>query len=254
MVAGAADLATYRRNGYLHLPGAVSAKICATLAAAIIERYARLRADGALPNQPGVAAGNLNFEAGAAAAPLLAALAAAGIPDLVEQLAGGPLTACGINGNLNLPGSRLQNLHMDSFRAEAFIIVNVMLVDCGPENGSVELVGASHEGPIAYHLLHRPPWRGRRIQLTAHQGDVLLRPSILWHRGTTNPSGTPRPMAAWIFKPGGGEGLASSDGPIRFFGNRYYGRFARAKEALAMHLPMFDDALRHGISMIRGPQ
>lgn len=246
--------ARFEIEGYLQLTAAVPAEICAELAVQINARYDQLLHGGALPDQPGIAAGNLAIEAGAAGAPLIAALEAAGIPQLVRELAGMPLTARGISGNLNLPGSRVQDFHMDSARADAFFIVNVMLVDCGPENGSVELVEASHAAPLAYHKLHSEPWLGRRRQLVARQGDVLIRPSTLWHRGTTNPSATPRAMAALIFKPGSGEGLAPTDGPIRFYGNRYYGRFARAKEALAMHLPALDEALRRGISRLKGPQ
>lgn len=243
-------LAQLADKGFAILPGVVPQKICAELAAAIISSFR----GQALPDQPGAAAGNLNIEAGATGAPLIDALEAASIPELVQQLAGQPLHSRGINGNLNLPGSRVQDFHMDSVRSAAFFIVNVMLVDCGPENGSVELVEASHDVPLAYWQLHRDPWLSRRRQLTAKQGDVLIRPSTLWHRGTSNPSEHPRPMAALIFKPGDAEGLAPSDGPIRFHGNRFYGRFARAKEALAMHLPGFDEALRRGISRLKGPQ
>lgn len=254
MVIDATQSAAFCRDGYLHLVDAVPADLCAKLAADINARFTQLEADDALPEQPGVAAGNLAIEAGSAGLPLIDALSAAGIAELAVELAGQPLTARGISGNLNLPGSRVQDFHMDGIRAERFMIVNVMLVDCGPENGSVELVEGSHDVPLAYHQLHREPWLGHRRQLTARQGDVLIRPSTLWHRGTTNPSATPRPMAAWIFKPGTGAGLAPTDGPIRFFGNRYYGRFARAKEALAMHLPGLDEALRRGISRLKGPQ
>jgi hypothetical protein len=254
VVGREAARADYHRDGYLHLASAVPPRVCADLAADLDAAYALAKRAGQLPDQPGIAAGNLAIEAGAAGAPLIAALEAAGIPQLVRELAGAPLTARGISGNLNLPGSRVQDFHMDSARAAAFVIVNVMLVDCGPENGSVELVEASHAAPLAYHQLHREPWLARRRQLVARQGDVLIRPSTLWHRGTTNPSATPRAMAALIFQPGSGEGLAPTDGPIRFYGNRYYGRFARAKEALAMHLPALDEALRRAISRLKGPQ
>jgi hypothetical protein len=254
VVGGEEQAAVYRRDGYLHLAGAVPAETCAQLAAEINAQYARLQAAQDLPDQPGVAAGNLAIEAGAAGAPLIAALEAAGIPALVERLAGQPLTAGGISGNLNLPGSRVQEFHQDSGRGQAFMIANIMLVDCGPENGSAELVAGSHEAPIAYHQLHRGPWVGCRRRITARQGDVLIRPSTLWHRGTTNPSDTPRPMAALLFRPETGAAFAPTEGPIRFFGNRYYGRFARAKEALAMHLPALDEALRRGISRLKGPQ
>lgn len=254
MVAGEAALAAFRRDGYLHLPGAIPAATCADLAAAIDRRYAELSEAGALPDQPGVAAGNLAIVAGSAGAPLVAALEAAGIPALAGQIAGQALVAGGISGNLNLPGSRVQDFHMDSTRGDAFVIANVMLVDCGPHNGSVELVEGSHAQPLAYHQLHSEPWRGRRRQMTARQGDVLIRTSTLWHRGTTNPSEHPRAMAALIFKPGSGEGLPPVDGPIAFYGNRFYGRFARLREALAMHLPALDEAVRRGLSRLAGAQ
>jgi ectoine hydroxylase-related dioxygenase (phytanoyl-CoA dioxygenase family) len=244
------DTDQYRRDGYLLLAGAVPSDVCSTLADRITDYYERLRIDGTLPREPGVAAGNLNLVAGAAGAPLVAALATAGVPDLVERLTGASLVAAGISGNLNLPGSRRQEFHTDSRRDNAFVIVNVMLVDCGPKNGALELVEGSHAQPLAYHQLQREPWRARRHQLTARKGDVLIRSSILWHRGTTNRSVEPRPMAAQLFKPIGTNGLAPSDGPLSLHGNRYYGRLARVKEALAMRLPALDEALRRILSRL----
>lgn len=254
MVSPEPALETYRRDGYLHLAGAVPADVCAALASAISTAYAQAERESLLPDQPGIAAGNLNLTVGAAGAPLIAVLEAAGTHELVAKLTGAPLSVGGVSGNLNLPGSRMQHFHTDSTRADMFMIVNVMLVDCGPQNGAVELVGGSHSAPLAYHQLHRPPWLGCRRQLTAQQGDVLIRPSTLWHRGTTNPSPVPRPMAALLFKPGDGEGLAPLDGPIRFYGNRFYGRWARIKEALAMRTPWLDEGLRLAGSLLKGPQ
>jgi hypothetical protein len=245
---------TYRRDGFLHLAGAVPAEVCGALASAIAAAFAQAMRDGVLPDQPGIAAGNLNLTVGAAGAPLIAALKVAGIPALVGDLASVPLSSRGVSGNLNLPGSRMQHFHTDSTRADAFMIVNVMLVNCGPENGAVELVAESHAAPLAYHQVRRACWSGRRCQLTARQGDVLIRPSTLWHRGTTNPSREPRPMAALLFKPGSGDDLAPLDGPITFNGNRFYGRWARVKEALAMHGPWLDERLRLAGSLLKGPR
>lgn len=250
MVTPAAARADYERDGYLLLPGAIPADLCAALAGAIVERYEALRAANDLPDEPGVAAGNINFSAGAAGAELSAALDAGGIPELVAELAASPLHAAAITGNLNLPGSRPQEMHTDSGWDNAFMIANVMLVDCSPENGALELVEASHAQRLAYWQMRREPWRGRTRQISARQGDVLIRPSTLWHRGTTNPSSTPRPMAAQIFTRDPADDAAAHEGPIRFRGNRYYGRFARAKEALAMHFPALDDGLRLARSVL----
>ncbi|MFM5894366.1 MAG: phytanoyl-CoA dioxygenase family protein [Novosphingobium sp.] len=250
MVAAAAARANYQRDGYLLLPGAIPTDVCANLASAIVEQYLTLKSAGNLPDEPGIAAGNLNFMAGAEGLPLSAALEAAGIPQIVERLAGVQLSAGGITGNLNLPGSRPQELHTDSRRDNMFMIANVMLVDCSPENGALELVESSHAEPLAYWQMRRQPWRDRARQISARQGDVLIRPSTLWHRGTTNPSAKPRPMAAQIFASEPGLDSTAHSGPIRFRGNRYYGRFARVKEALAMHLPVLDESLRRARSML----
>jgi hypothetical protein len=56
------------------------------------------------------------------------------------------------------------------------------------------------------------------------RGDVLIRTSMLWHRGMPNLSATPRPMLALTWEDGGSsldDPYAASNGQISFFPNRY---------------------------------
>jgi hypothetical protein len=56
------------------------------------------------------------------------------------------------------------------------------------------------------------------------QGDVVIRTSVLWHRGMPNFSGMARPMLAFTWEDGGSSRLDPyqvDDGHIAFYPNRY---------------------------------
>lgn len=242
----AAQLAErYAEDGYVILPGVVDPGLCADLASAIAARYASLEAQGWTLTEPGAQSGNLAILAGAAGAPLAEALAESGVIALAEALAATSLVASPVSGNYNLPGSVDQDFHADSTAENAFVILNVALVDTDTANGATELVQGSHREPLTLWQLHRSEWRARRTRPELRAGDVMIRTSTLWHRGTTNHSANARPLAALILTPAAcADGGSVNTGPIAFHGNRYYGRFAALREGLALHTPRLNLAVR----------
>jgi len=106
-----------------------------------------------------------------------------------------------------LPGSDYQRVHSDT-RAlfpdmEAVvppfgIVVNLPLVDCTEENGSLEFWPGTHLLTGSVELERLPAGlESRRANLRA--GSLLIRDLRMWHRGTPNRSGRSRPHLALVY-------------------------------------------------------
>jgi hypothetical protein len=245
----------FARQGYLLLPGMLPPEPCEAFGAAVLDELRRLDQAGRTFSEAGSLAGHLNIRMGELGRALLAQIKAIGIPALVAELAGRPVALRQATGNLNLPGSCMQDFHMDGLFSERLIIANVCLTPTTQANGATELIPASDREELSYWRLTRDGWRKRAIRPALDPGDVLIRPSNLWHRGTPNRSSTARPMAGFIWGPlsAGEEARACPDldGPLTLFANKYYGRFAKAKEFSAARLPWLDEALRLTQSFLR---
>jgi len=107
-----------------------------------------------------------------------------------------------------LPGSDYQKVHSDtqllfpetSLSLPAYgLVVNVPLVDCTEENGSLEFwPGGTHLMPGRMDLpALAPRMQSRRANMPA--GSLLIRDLRMWHRGTPNRSDHPRPHLALVY-------------------------------------------------------
>ena len=114
-------------QGYLILPGALPAGPCEAFGAGVLAEYDRQIEAGWSFSGGGSLAGHLNIRMGERGRELLALAQDAGISDLVAQLAGGPVALRQAVGNLNLPGSCMQDFHMDGLFADRMFIANVCL-------------------------------------------------------------------------------------------------------------------------------
>jgi len=156
--------------------------------------------------------------------------------------------------NFNLPGSHNQHWHTDRPFAQDFMIVNVAVVDSNLENGATGMIPGSHKEfhKYAKFLLERHSRNGIRVPL--NRGDVMVRNSNVWHRGTTNRTAVPRPMLAFTWEDGGNtdaDPFTANGGNIRFLPNWFKLTPAgRVREWLFMKVPVTYTALRLARSVV----
>jgi ectoine hydroxylase-related dioxygenase (phytanoyl-CoA dioxygenase family) len=106
-----------------------------------------------------------------------------------------------------LPGSDYQQVHSDtrllfpeaSLALPCYgIVLNVPLVDCSEENGSLEFWPSTHLTPGRADLERlAASLPSARANLKA--GSLLLRDLRMWHRGTPNRSSGTRPQLALVY-------------------------------------------------------
>ena len=204
------------------------------------------KSHGKLFTGGGTVHGHLNCFPGVASRFVYETLQARGILDIVQALSSVPLRAPNVGCNMNLPGSAAQNDHADSYTAEPFLIVNIAVVDTEVTNGAMQVLCRTHRKNSKYWqiLLQRP----ERIRVCMKQGDVVLRTSMLWHRGMPNLSRNARPMLALTWEDGG----SSLDDPydvhggrITFLPNRYRTDWAgRLRERAFVAAPRLATVIR----------
>jgi ectoine hydroxylase-related dioxygenase (phytanoyl-CoA dioxygenase family) len=127
-----------------------------------------------------------------------------------------------IGCNLNLPNSSAQNVHADGGAASPFLIVNVVPIDTDLKNGAMEVTPGTHLREYKYwqYVLSGKP--AMRVCMSA--GDVIVRSSMLWHRGMPNKSNAIRPMLAFTWENGGSDltdPYTAHGGKITLLTNRY---------------------------------
>jgi hypothetical protein len=213
---------SFEDNGYLTFRGVVDKSRLAELHRELRAEFDKVRASGRLFSGGGTVSGHLNCFPGSTSRFVYEALQRAGIVDIVQGLSKGPLRAPNVGCNMNLPGSGPQNDHVDGYAAAPFLIVNIAAVDTNLTNGAMEILPRTHRRSYKYWrlLLERP----ERMRVCMDQGDVVVRSSMLWHRGMPNRSQKARPMLALTWEDGGSslpDPYRAHEGKITFLPNRY---------------------------------
>ncbi len=143
--------ASFEQDGYLVFRGAVPKELLSDLTAKVLETFERQKRSGAMFFGGGTMAGHLNCYPGEGSRSVYQALVDQGIIGVVEALvpkvAKVPLRPA---LNLNLPKSVAQNYHIDGYFDDAFVIVNIAMVDTDLVNGAIELAPGSHKRPYKY--------------------------------------------------------------------------------------------------------
>lgn len=126
------------------------------------------------------------------------------------------------NGNTALKATARQPVHSDcDFAHPAYFpfayIININLVDTGPENGGTEIWLGSHHvstaeahvtGGSGEHMLviKKEHLEGRRrhsppLQAQTKRGSIIIRDLRLWHACMPNKTDSPRVMLAFVAQP-----------------------------------------------------
>jgi hypothetical protein len=212
----------FAREGYVTLPSVVSKSRLAALAEELRSEFARARANGELFSGGGTISGHLNCFPGAQSRFVYDELEPYGVFDFVRKLSPSALRMPNVGCNLNLPNSSAQNPHVDGYAETAFIIVNVVPIDTDIGNGAMEVTPGTHLREYKYwqYALSGKP----AIRMPASVGDVIVRSSMLWHRGMPNRSKAIRPMLAFTWEDGGSnlsDPYTAHGGKITLLTNRY---------------------------------
>jgi Phytanoyl-CoA dioxygenase (PhyH) len=212
----------FAREGYVALPNVVSKSRLAALTEELRGEFARAKANGDLFMGGGMISGHLNCFPGAQSRFVYDELEQYGVFDLVRTLSPSATRMPNIGCNLNLPNSSAQNPHADGYAASSFLIVNVAPIDTDIENGAMEATPGTHLREYKYwqYALSGKP----SIRMRMSAGDVIVRSSVLWHRGMPNRSNAIRPMLAFTWENGGSDladPYTAHGGKITLLTNRY---------------------------------
>lgn len=165
-------------------------------------------------------------------------------------------------GNLNLPGSKKQRLHVDT--TDDNLTINISLVDVTVENGAVSVVDTNMLKPHTTLEMFRKKLYKQEKAICSNKGDVLLRFSSAWHRGNINFSKTPRMMLSFTLRrdfPYGSQEDKDrnlivnkmEDSDIEFSGNIYPDNaFGRLMELADYRIPRIVKGFNHFRNIIKG--
>ena len=135
---------------------------------------------------------------------------------VVEDLVGADGVMCQLASDTPLKGSDYQALHRDTqllfpetgVESPPYqLAVNFPLVDVTDENGPMEWAPGTHTLSKAEGLRRVEAREAPLQRAYMNRGDVMIRDVRHIHRGTPNPSETPRPMVVigysrrWLFRP-----------------------------------------------------
>jgi ectoine hydroxylase-related dioxygenase (phytanoyl-CoA dioxygenase family) len=135
---------------------------------------------------------------------------------VVSDLVGADGVMCQLASDTPVRGSAYQDLHRDTqllfpeTGAESppyQLAVNFPLVDVTPDNGPMEMAPGTHMLSKADGLAKVESGAIPLEPVLMSRGDVMIRDVRHIHRGTPNPSATPRPMVVigysrrWLFRP-----------------------------------------------------
>lgn len=118
----------------------------------------------------GVLSGHLNCFPGKRAKDLADHLDTIGLKVAIEELCGYKVVLTSVGCNTNIPGSKVQNFHIDREPEQPFIIINISLVDTDVTNGATEVAPGTSKIRLFYWEFLLSSHRRNRVRLTSRAG------------------------------------------------------------------------------------
>lgn len=143
--------------------------------------------------------GHINYTP-SPSSPLIREIASnARIRSVLDRALGKDYKIIGFGGNANIPRSKYQPAHKDGWLGTDFLVVNIPLGKVTEDNGSTEVWPGTHKEKLTISQFNSV--RRSSVRLNSSPGDVVIRYSSLWHRGTPNKSSDVRFMLAMLVSP-----------------------------------------------------
>jgi len=244
----------YQRDGYVVFRNVVSKDKLAELTRTLSEEFERAKSS-ALFSGGGTISGHLNCFPGESTRFIYEELERYGIVDLVKEFSPKSASHFNVGCNFNMPGSVAQHYHADGLFLEDFVVVNTAVVDTDLGNGAIDLLPGTHKRFYKYWEFAVQRLGRLTTRIPMQRGDVLMRSSVLWHRGMPNYTSTPRPMVALTFgekhhNAVDGDPFRHNDGKIMFQPNWYTpSALGRLRERTFVAAPITYDAWRFARSL-----
>ncbi len=190
------NLSNFEKNGFIILENFIQDKdfysVCENLKKDTLIEFEKLEKTG------GSLMGNLNVSPGYYAKIIFEKINTKEFQKIIEKISNQEFSNFDIisGGNLNFQYKYNQHFHTDSKFNNSFLIVNVVIEDIYETNGPLEILPGTQKKNLPY-------WKiifKKSFKILAKKGDLIIRTSNLWHRGTKNLSKNPRLLLAYILK------------------------------------------------------
>ena len=247
-------LATIEREGYVVIPGVIPPEQFDCLdevVSQVAAEYQRVVTAGELFRSGGTISGHLNCHPGVESKRVYDILREQGVLEIVRLHDPAVIDQVRVTMNFNLPHSHDQHFHSDGLYVENFLAINIALVDVTLDNGPTDVIPKSHLQFHKFWEYARPPDVRQAVPVCMKKGDVLVRFSTMWHRGTANKSDLVRPMMSLTFGEKSAPASNAFDSEILFLPN-WYGttRADEVRERVFVGLPFVYSTVRFGRSLV----
>jgi len=243
--------ASLRHDGYVVVKGVVPKGELDELASRLHAVYQQAKTSNDLFRGGGTFSGHLNCFPGEHSRFVYDAVADRGIVDVARAFDAAKADTVRVTMNYNLPHSHNQHFHSDGLFVERFMIINVAVVDITSENGPMDVIPGSQR---EFHKFWQYAWDRmyrRAVPVCMNKGDVMIRFSTMWHRGTKNRTDQVRPMMSLTFGEDSAPRSDAFESEIVFEPN-WYGtsRKDEIRERVFATAPVVYSTMRFGRSLV----
>lgn len=178
------------------------------------------------------------------------------LPNIIKKLTGKELKNFQVKyaGNISLPNKGNQFYHTDGPKKARKILIGVPIENLEELDGPTELLPGSHNQRVSYWKFHLQKFFKEKKKLVLKKGDIFIRESYIWHKGTKNKSNKLRTIILFILSEKKDNSLKSQDilEKIKFGENMFSTNYkGRIKEVVSVYLPLLYFFYKLIISIIK---